>query len=108
MPFPHVNIIGNRTNTSAMRDVLSPLRRVPLCYERMKFICQVQETGGTWTAEHAGPDIGPVRVTAPSRDEALRKLEAEIRYWLEMCPCSGQTYQNIDIELLPQRPPSTQ
>jgi hypothetical protein len=66
----------------------------------MKFACQIREENGIWTAEHAGPDVGPVRVTASSRDEALRKLEEEIRYWLEMCPCSGQTYSHIDIQLL--------
>lgn len=71
----------------------------PYCYE-MKFVCQLQQKAGMWTAEHSGSDIGPVQVTAATREEALRKLEAEIRYWLEMCPCSGQTYQDIDIQLM--------
>ena len=31
--------------------------------------------------------------------EALRKMEAEIRYWLEMCPCSGETYRDLEIEV---------
>ena len=64
----------------------------------MNFVCQLHERNGTWTAEHASPNVGPVSVTAPTRGEALRKIEAEIRYWLEMCPCTGQTYQHIDIE----------
>jgi hypothetical protein len=67
----------------------------------MKFVCQITEKAGTWTAEHSGPDIGPIRVTAASRDEALRKMDAEIHYWLEMCPCSGQSYRDIQIELVP-------
>lgn len=66
----------------------------------MKFICQLRQANGTWTAQHAGPTVGPIRVSAPTRDEALRKLEAEIRYWLEMCPCSGQTYQHLEIQLV--------
>jgi hypothetical protein len=66
----------------------------------MKFIYQLKQKDGTWTAEHTGPDVGPVRVTAPTRDEALRKLEAELRYWLEMCPCSGEAYRNIEIGLI--------
>ncbi|MBI5388135.1 MAG: hypothetical protein HZA90_26010 [Verrucomicrobia bacterium] len=66
----------------------------------MKFVCRLNEKGGTWTAEHAGPDIGPIRVSAPSRGEALRKLDAEIHYWLELCPCSGQAYRDIEIELV--------
>lgn len=66
----------------------------------MKFVCQLYEKNGTWTAEHASPNVGPVSVTAFTRGEALRKLEAEIRYWLEMCPCTGQTYQQINIEVV--------
>ena len=59
----------------------------------MKFVCQVRQSGGSWVAEHSGKDIGPVRVTAPTREEALRKLETEIRYWLEMCPCTGNAFR---------------
>jgi len=65
----------------------------------MKFLCRISQKDGTWTAEHAGPDIGPIRVAASTRDEALRKMEEEIHYWLEMCPCSGQAYLNLEIEL---------
>ncbi len=65
----------------------------------MRFVCRLTEQSGTWTGEYSGPEIGPVRVTAPSRAEALRKLEGEIRYWLEMCPCTGETYRDITIEL---------
>jgi hypothetical protein len=65
----------------------------------MKFICRMTEKNGTWTAEHSSPNIGPIRVTAPSRAEALRKMDAEIHYWLEMCPCSGETYRDLEIEL---------
>jgi hypothetical protein len=64
----------------------------------MKFFCRISEKEGGWIAEHASADIGPIRVTAPTRDEALRKIEGEIRYWLEMCPCTGETYRNIAIE----------
>jgi hypothetical protein len=73
-------------------------RRITYLYS-MTFVCQLRQANGTWTAEHTGPNVGPVRVTAPTRDEALRKLETEIRYWLEMCPCSGQTYQHLRIQL---------
>jgi hypothetical protein len=66
----------------------------------MKFVCRILEKDGRWTAEHASQDIGPIQVTAYTRDEALRKVEEEIRYWLEMCPCTGQTYRNLDIEVV--------
>ena len=74
--------------------------RQPVNIDPMKFICQLTSKNGTWTAEHSGPDIGPVRVTAPTREEVLQKLGAEIRYWLEMCPCTGEAYRNIEMELV--------
>jgi hypothetical protein len=64
----------------------------------MKFVCRISERNGTWMAEHASQDVGPIRVTAPTREEALRKIEGEIRYWLEMCPCSGEAYRHLEIE----------
>jgi len=51
-------------------------------------------------AEHASQDVGPIRVTAPTRIEVLQKMEAEIRYWLEMCPCSGQLFRNLEVEVV--------
>jgi hypothetical protein len=66
----------------------------------MKFACRISEDAGVWTAEHSSQDVGPIRVTAPTRVEALQKIEGEIRYWLEMCPCTGQAYRDLQIELM--------
>jgi hypothetical protein len=66
----------------------------------MRFICRVAVKDGLWTAEHTSANVGPVRVSAPTRDEVLRKLEAEIRHWLEICPCTGNAYQHVEIELV--------
>ena len=30
---------------------------------------------------------------------AIEKMRGEIRYHLELCPCTGETYQHVDIEL---------
>ena len=64
----------------------------------MKYVCRISEKDGVWTAEHASPDIGPVRATGSTREEALQKIEGEIRYCLEMCPCTGEAYRNLTIE----------
>ncbi len=65
----------------------------------MKFACRISERDGVWTAEHASEGVGPIRVTGSTRDEVLRKMEEEICYWLELCPCSGQAFRNLEIEL---------
>jgi hypothetical protein len=67
----------------------------------MKFVCRLSEKGDVWTGEYVGTEIGPVRVTAPTRADAVRKLEGEIRYQLELCPCTGETYRDIEIEVVP-------
>ncbi len=66
----------------------------------MKFVCRISNNAGLWTVEHASEDVGPIRVTASSREEAVRKTEGEIRYWLEMCPCSGQAFRNLEIDFV--------
>jgi hypothetical protein len=34
--------------------------------------------------EHASEGAGPIRVTGSTRDEGMRKVGGEIRYWLEL------------------------
>jgi hypothetical protein len=72
----------------------------PATLAGMRFSCQLTESNGVWTGQYAGTDVGPVRVTAPTRAEAVRKLEGEIRYRLEICPCTGESYRDIQIEVL--------
>lgn len=68
--------------------------------EVMKFVCRIAVKDGCWTAEHTSQGVGPIRVSAPSRAEVRRKMEEEIRYWLEMCPCSGEAYRDLELEVV--------
>jgi hypothetical protein len=74
--------------------------RLSVTLQRTQFVCQLSQQAGAWTAEYAGPDVGSVRVSAPTREEALRKLEGEIRYRLELCPCSGEAYRDIEVKVV--------
>ena len=66
----------------------------------MKFRCTTSRLAdGQWSIRHTGPEVGNVEVAAPSREEALEKIRGELRYRLELCPCSGESYQHIEIEL---------
>lgn len=66
----------------------------------MKFSCSLVRTGDRWQARHESPDLGKISVSAESKDEALEKLRGELRYRLELCPCTGESYQHLDIEIV--------
>jgi hypothetical protein len=67
----------------------------------MQFSCTITQLGtGEWKVRHVGPLLGSVEVIAESRQQALEKMRREIVYRLELCPCSGETYQYADIELV--------
>ena len=59
---------------------------------------------GQWLAVHDGPDVGKVEARAATRAEVIEKLKGEIRYRLELCPCTGETYQHIHVEVFEARP----
>jgi len=70
----------------------------------MRFACTLAMLpDGQWQARHDGRDAGKVEVRATSRGEAIEKLKGEIRYRLELCPCTGETYQHIDVEIVEVR-----
>ena len=66
----------------------------------MKFPSTILRTSdGQWSLRHESPEIGRVEVTAQTREQAVEKLRGEISYRLELCPCSGETYRHIKIEI---------
>jgi hypothetical protein len=60
----------------------------------------VRTGAGQWSVRYASADIGTVEVNAASRDQALEKMRAELRYRLELCPCTGEQYKDIEIDLV--------
>jgi hypothetical protein len=73
----------------------------------MQFVCDVlQQPDGRWTMRHTGTTVGQVAVTAATRDEAAERMRKELQYRLELCPCTGETYSDVAIELV-ERPAST-
>jgi hypothetical protein len=55
---------------------------------------------GNWSARHDSEGVGQIEVQGATRDEAIEKLKGEIRYRLELCPCTGETYQHIAIDVV--------
>ena len=67
----------------------------------MTFRCKLSKTtGGQWSARYLGPETGAVEVIALSREQALQKIRSELRYRLELCPCTGEQYKDLEIELV--------
>jgi len=89
-----------------MRVIESEARqKEPSCCgdNAMKFRCTFSQLGsGEWSVRHVGPDVGTIEVTAGSQEEALEKMRGELRYRLEICPCTGELYQDVQIEITGQ------
>ena len=67
----------------------------------MRFQCMVTRLpDGRWLARHEGREVGATEARGATREEALAKLEGEIRYRLELCPCTGETYQHIAVQVV--------
>ena len=70
----------------------------------MRFPCVISQSGDRWLVRHDSRDVGQIEVRGATRDEALEKIRGEIRYRLELCPCTGETYQHIHIEIVEASP----
>ena len=67
----------------------------------MRLTCTLTRLpGGRWLAEHDSRDVGAVEVRGTTREEAIEKIEGEIRYRLELCPFTGETYRHIAIDVV--------
>ena len=67
----------------------------------MRFACTLTRLAtGQWSARHDSREVGAVSVQAATREEAIAKITGEIRYRLELCPCTGETWQHIDVQVL--------
>jgi hypothetical protein len=66
----------------------------------MKAPCTVLRTrDGTWLVRHSSSALGTVEVSAPSRAEALTKMQNELQYRIELCPCSGVSGDTVELQV---------
>src|SRR5262249_56629147 len=54
----------------------------------MKFVCDIEKIGTRWTVRHKSAGVGEASVSGASKEEALEKMRNELRYRLELCPCT--------------------
>ena len=70
----------------------------------MKFLCTIEHgEDGRFSIRHNGSEVGRVETSAETRAEAVEKMRNELRYRLEMCPCTGEAYRNLEIEVVEGR-----
>ena len=66
----------------------------------MKATCTISRTpDGDWIARHESAEFGVVEVSGSSSEEALKKIERELQYRIEGCPCSGVSGDTVEVEL---------
>jgi hypothetical protein len=66
----------------------------------MKLACTLTRLStGQWLARHAGPAVGRVEVTAPTREEVLARMRDELQYRIELCPCSGASGPTVELQV---------
>ena len=66
----------------------------------MKLTCTLSRlANGRRLARHAGSSTGQVEVTAPTREEALKKMRDELQYRIEWCPCSGAWGETVELQV---------
>jgi hypothetical protein len=73
----------------------------------MKFPVTIKRLiDGTFQARSLGTIAGEVTVLAASREGALEKVTAEIRYRIEWCPCSavGDDFVELEVREAPASP----
>src|SRR5262245_49826122 len=103
MRHPVASAFDSQPGGGKLRSSRRPLRRATRRGGSlsMNFRCKMSRTSaGLWSVRHASADTGTVEVTAASRAQALEKMRAELRYRLELCPCTGEQYKDIEIDLI--------
>jgi hypothetical protein len=66
----------------------------------MKYTCTLTRLpSGQWLARHTGSKLGPLEVIAASREEAQVKLQNELQYRVELCPCSGVSGETVVVQV---------
>jgi hypothetical protein len=66
----------------------------------MKAPCTLTRmSNSTWLVRHDSSSLGTVEVSASSREEALTKMKSELQYRIELCPCSGASRNNIELQV---------
>ena len=66
----------------------------------MKAFCSLSSLPNkTWQIRHSSSALGDVEITGSSRDEVLARMQRELQYRLELCPCTGESVGTVELEI---------
>lgn len=66
----------------------------------MQAYCSLQRLDdGHWQISHSSSTLGDVDLTDDSREKAISRMQRELQYRLELCPCSGVSAGTVEIRL---------
>jgi hypothetical protein len=64
----------------------------------MKFPVRIETRGAEYVAHSVAEPVCSVK--APSQTEAIEKIRREIRYRIELCPCTGVEDDFVEIVIV--------
>ena len=66
----------------------------------MKALCTLTPLpNNVWRIRHSSSALGEVEITGSSRDEALTRMQKELQYRMELCPCTGESVGTIELQV---------
>jgi hypothetical protein len=66
----------------------------------MKCSCTLTRLpNGQWLARYTESNLGLVEVAAASKDEVQVKMQNELHYRVELCPCSGVSGDSVVLQI---------
>jgi len=65
----------------------------------MKAHCTVAFQHGQWRARHTSTELGDADIIGSTREEALTKLQRELQFRIEWCPCSGVSGDTVELDV---------
>jgi hypothetical protein len=52
-----------------------------------------------WRIRHSSSVLGEVEITGSSRDEVLIRMQRELQYRMELCPCTGESVGKVKLQV---------
>lgn len=66
----------------------------------MQAYCKLQRLdNGHWQISHSSSTLGNVDLTDDSRERVIDRMQRELQYRLELCPCSGVSAGKVEIKV---------